>query len=191
MFDGGFNVSDSWEFMARSIMSETATSVALEALDGAVARVREHNDTAEIRLAFAALAEGTWWVAAIDERLQKGFGGMKSKAARFYRDERDRDENGEHVRGFLWARDRHTHQLTVSMDVDEPLSLEEDLGGVSRLSPSFRWRPSADLYEPEETRSPAGSRETYDRLLAGQSAWGTLDRCARWFHRMAGHSKRS
>ena len=188
MPDDGFNVTDAWEFMAHSVMGETPTSVALEALDAAVARVREHNETREIRPAFAALTEGTWWVAAIDERLLKGLGGVKSDAARLYREERDRDENGEYVLGFLWARDRHTHQLPVSMDRDNTPFFGGG-GGVLHISPGFRWRPSADLYEPEESRSPAGSRAAYDRLLAGQSAWKTLNRCARWFHRMAGHAE--
>jgi len=47
-----------WPFMAHTIMRETPTSVAVEALDSAIARL--HNLKREdIRPAFAALAEDT------------------------------------------------------------------------------------------------------------------------------------
>lgn len=175
-----------WELQARSVMSETATSLALEALDATKSRLRDLNeDATNIRPAFAALAEGTWWVAAIDERIIKGLGGRRSAGAQAYQVERGRSVDGEHVAGVLWARDRHTHQLMVTMGRDTDGLFSK--GRLLHISPGFMWVPSSDIYEPDESRSPASWRASYDRLLAGRSAWKTLGRCSRWFHRMAGH----
>ena len=174
-----------WPFMARTIMGETATSVALEALDAAIARLKGL-DRPDLRPAFAALVEGTWWVAAIDERLLKGFGGVRSARSGFYCAARDVAEHGKYVRGFLWARDRHTHQLPFSMDHDDtPFFGGKD--SFLYISAGLIWRPSEELFEPSESRSKIGWKTTYEELLAGKSAWKTLSRCSRWYHQMAGH----
>lgn len=174
-----------WEFMAISVMGSTAPSIALEGLDAAVERVRALNeDQLNIRPAFVALTEGTWWVAALDEHMNQRLG---REAARHYKMGRDKDQDGRFIRGFLWARDRHTHQLPVSMDRDDTW-LFGSKRGVMHISAGFRWLPSEQLYEPEAMRDKRpGWRQAYDDLLAGQSAWKTLNRCSRWFHKMAGH----
>lgn len=175
-----------WELTAHAVMRETTTSVALEALDAAVGRLRDLNDSHEnIRPAFAALAEGTWWVAAIDERLVNALG---AERASLYQAERAESEDGRYVPAFLWARDRHTHQLPFSMGRDTS-PLFGSGSGVLHVSPGFIWKPSTDLFEPEDRRHRRSDwRAAYDELLAGRSAWKSLARCARWFHRMAGHS---
>ena len=171
--------------MAHAVMRETTTSVALEALDAAVTRLRDLNDEREnIRPAFAALAEGTWWVAAIDEQMVSRLG---TDRAALYQAERAASEDGRYVPGFLWARDRHTHQLPFSMGRDTtPLF---GGSGVLHISPGFIWKPSAELFEPDDPRRKRPEwRAAFDTLLAGRSAWKSLNRCARWFHRMAGHA---
>jgi len=174
-----------WPFMARTIMGETPTSVALEALDLAIARLHRLNRD-DIRPAFAALAEGTWWVAAIDERLLNGFGGPKTQRSNYYRNARNRSGDGKYVGAFLWARDRHTHQLPFSMGHNDTPFFGSD-EGMPEIGAGFIWRPADEMFEPSDSRSPAGSRDAYVELLAGESAWATMQRCSRWFHHMAGH----
>ena len=183
--DANVDPKHDWPFMARSIMGETATSVALESLDSAIARLRELTQN-DIRPAFAALAEGTWWVAAIDERLLNGFGGVNSVRSSYYREARSRSEVGKYVPAFLWARDRHTHQLPFSMDHDD-IPFFGGGSGVLNISAGFVWRPAEEMLEPTDSRSPAGSRDAYEELLERESAWATMERCSRWFHEMAGH----
>jgi len=177
-----------WELVARKIMGETSTSAALEALSASVGRLQLLNDSTEnIRPAYAALAEGTWWVAALDERILNGLGSSKNKMVDAYRAERDAHIDGRFIRGFLWARDRHTHQLPFSMSRDTTPFLGSGRG-VIYISPGFIWRPSDQLDEPlEGRRSHPEWRPVYDELLAGKSARKSLSHCARWFHLMAGH----
>lgn len=92
--------SEDWWLRARSISGEVATSVALEAIDNAVMRLQPLR-RAEIRQAFVAIAEGTWWVAALDEQLMKRLGGQKSVRAALYRETRYADSDGQFIRGFL------------------------------------------------------------------------------------------
>lgn len=175
-----------WRFQAQSVLGQTPASVALEAIDGAIDRLQPLNRES-IRPAFAALAEGTWWVAALDERICEGLGGKKAPAAKQYRAARNASLDGRYVEGFLWARDRHTHQLPFSMTHDDTPCFGGG-AGVLYISAGLTWRPSAELHEPEGSRhARAGWRSAYDDLLAGHTAWHTLDRCSRWFHWLAGH----
>lgn len=174
-----------WGFQTISVMGDTAPSIALEGLDAAMERVRTLNeDPLQIRPAFVALTEGTWWVAALDEHMVKRLGKEQSKK---YQAARDDDENGKYIRGFLWARDRHTHQLPVSMDRDNTW-LFGSTTSVIHISPGFRWLPSADLFEPTDPKYQRPEwRAVYEELFEGKSAWKTLARASRWFHQMAGH----
>lgn len=175
-----------WRFQAQSILGETPASVALEAIDEAIDRLRPL-DRASIRPAFAALAEGTWWVAALDERICEGLGGKGASAAKQYKAARSASSDGQYVEAFLWARDRHTHQLPFSMTHDDTPFFGGG-GGVIHISAGLTWRPSSELHEPEDSRhARAAWRSTYDDLLAGHTAWHTLERCSRWFHWLAGH----
>lgn len=167
-----------WKLQAKVILTETATSAAVDALSSAVDRLGLLNKSSgDISAAYAALAEGTWWVAALDERVLKGLG-EKDKWA--YRAERDAHDDGRYVRGFLWARDRHTHQLPFSMDRDETSFFGGP--GVLYITPGLIWKPSGELDEPlTGKRSHPEWRPVYEELLAGKSAWKSLSRCSRWF----------
>jgi hypothetical protein len=176
-----------WWFQAQSAMGKTPTSVALEAIDAAISRLRPLARK-DIRPAFAALAEGTWWVAALDEQVIERLGGNKAERAKEYIAARDSSEDGRYIQAFLWARDRHTHQLPFSMTHDDTSFFSGP--GVVHISSGLTWRPSAELSEPENRRhSRAAWRSSYDSLLAGQSAWKTLYRCSLWFHWLAGHDR--
>jgi hypothetical protein len=176
-----------WQFQSQSILGETPASVALEAIDGAIDRLRPH-DRAGIRPAFAALAEGTWWVAALDERIREGLGGKSAPATHRYVTTRNASPDGQYVQAFLWARDRHTHQLPFSMTHDDTAFFGSG-DNVLSISAGLTWRPSSELHEPEGHRhARAAWRGAYDALLAGKTAWHTLERCSRWFHWLAGHT---
>lgn len=176
-----------WRFMAQTVMAGTTVSVALEAIDSSVRRLQPLG-RADIRPAFAALAEGTWWVAAIDEQIVEGLGGRKSPFAQEYKAARDHSVYGKHIRGFLWARDRHTHQLPFSMDHDDT-SFFGDPNSVIHINAGLVWRASNEMIESVDSRHQRERwRDVYDELLAGHSAWGTLEACSSWFHWLAGHS---
>jgi len=178
--------SDDWPHVARSIMGEIPTSVALEAVDAAVARL-QRLASSDVRGAFAASAEGAWWIAALDERLQTRLGGIKSPRARHYRSERNMSDDGRYVQGFLWARDRHTHQLPFSVERDSTPFLGGS-EGVLHIGGGLVWLPASELHAPEGSRHERLEwREVYEQLMAGRSPCETLQHCSRWFHQMAGH----
>lgn len=175
-----------WWLRARSVSGEDATSVALGAIDEAVGRLQPLGRL-EIRQAFVAIAEGTWWVAALDEQFRKRLGGRDSERSSRYAATRDADPDGQYVRGFLWARDRHTHQLPFSSAHDDAPAFGHP-DAVIHLSRGLVWRPSSQLSKPERVNWERPEwRDVYDELMAEQQLAPTLARCAEWFHKLAGH----
>ncbi|MBF4575193.1 hypothetical protein [Frondihabitans sp. VKM Ac-2883] len=176
-----------WSLITRRLSGDTATSVALEAIDGALVRL-QGLDESQIRQAFSAIAEGTWWVAALDEQLVKGLRQLPA-SMQAYKAARDADEHGRYIRGFLWVRNRHTHQLPFTAEHDDTSAFGHK-DAVIKLSKGLIWRPSEDL-PPADRRFKENQdhRGAYDDLLAGQSLWQTLWRCSEWFHAAAGHDR--
>lgn len=173
-----------WWLITRTLSGEIAASVALEAILGAEERLR-YLGRAEIRQAFTAIAEGTWWVAALDEQLLKGLGGYRPALASAYKSDRDEDEDGQYIRAFLWARNRHAHQLPFTTSHDDDLAQRRS-GVRSKFSQELIWEASEKLPPVEKQYADKRRRSVYDQLLAGQPINDTLYHCARWFNKAAG-----
>lgn len=175
-----------WWLLTQAISGEIATSVALEAIDGALHRL-EGFGRQEIREAFPAIAEATWWVAALDEQLGKRLAQTGSTFRDRYRAARDTDPEGQYVLGFLWARNGHTHQLPFTTEHDDTPAFGQP-DAVLYISKGLIWKPSADYAMPDPGfRTNTQWLAAYDRLMAGESLTGTLSHCSEWFHRVAGH----
>ncbi len=159
-----------------------AARAALRGLEGAVARhLRDRADARDPRrleVAFASLVESTWWIASLDGHLwQEG----KTPEGERYRRLRDGDTDGRYVSAMIWARDRHYHQLPFSAEVDETPFFGSRGGPPFHISSGLIWRTSAELAADGERRSPAGSREAFDRYVAGKKTGVALSHCLQWF----------
>jgi len=176
--------STEWWLTTHTIFEDDSASVALEAILASEERLRGLGRR-EMRFAFRAITEGTWWVAALDEQLRSRLTTRLPSLSAAYSSDRNADENGQYVPAFLWARNRHAHQLPFTTMHDDELAVRQ--GGVpSKFSEELKWMASAD-YPPVEKRfEDAGRRDVYDRLLAGQPINATLYQCALWFNKAAG-----
>lgn len=173
-----------WWLITRTLSGEIAASVALEAILGAEERLR-YLGRAEIRQAFTAIAEGTWWVAALDEQLLKGLRMYRPALASEYLSDRDKDEDGKYIRAFLWARNRHAHQLPFTTFHDDDLAQRRS-GVRSKFSQELIWQASDKLPPVEKKYVDKRRRAVYDLLLAGKPINETLYHCALWFNKAAG-----
>jgi hypothetical protein len=156
----------------------TTLSWALAALRGAnerhlTARHRFDDDDATARpAAYASMAEATWWIAALDERLWCHHGAG-------YQAARDAHEFGGAVRGILWARDRHSHQLGKTAGRDDRGLYDPEPGGVLHLSRGFVWQPAQGIAAAAKGKD--GRRPDYEQFVAGRSSLEPLARAAEWF----------
>lgn len=160
-----------------------AARAALRGLEAAVTRhLHDRSDARDPRgleVAFASLVESTWWIASLDGYLwQEG----KTPEGKRYRQLRDHDTNGRYVPAMIWARDRHYHQLPFSAEVDEtPFFSPAGSGRLFYISPGLIWRTSAELAVDGARRSPNGSREAFEMLVAGKKTGAALSYCLQWF----------
>jgi hypothetical protein len=150
------------------------------ALAGFRAAKQRHQDASNRRSkqdAYISLAEAAWWICAIDEHLERLYGES-------YRTARQQDENGDVIVGIRWARDRHTHQLPVTLD-DDPTPFFGGGKGIIDLNAGIRWRALAELpavapkYDSEGKKTAA-----YASRLAGHGTWKALELCDRWFTKL-------
>lgn len=174
--------SPDWWLVTRTISGQLATSVAFEAILASEERL-QNLGRADLRFAFRALAEGTWWVAALDEQLVSQLKAAGSALVAAYKADRSHDPDGQYIQAFLWVRNRHSHQLPFSTRYSGPPA-----GGnvPSRYSQELVWVPSSS-FPPAAKRyeDPAG-HAAYDRLLAGQPINETLYHSLLWFSKVAG-----
>lgn len=173
-----------WWLITRAISGEDATSVAFDAILAAEERLRNLGRN-EIRFAFTAIVEGTWWIAALEEQLRKRLRGYHPSLLAEYDRARDRDADGQYIRAFLWARNRHAHQLPFTTAFDEALARRR--GGVpSKYSEELVWGTSASLPPVDKGYEDEVRGALYDELLAGSPINATLYHCALWFNKVAG-----
>lgn len=174
--------------MAQTALGETPTSAALEALDAARARLAPLAPS-DIRTAFAAVAEATWWVAALDERIVTALGGRSSPEAQTYQAARERSDSGRYVTPLLWARDRISHQLPFHIRNDDTPFLGHPRA-IVYISPGLVWRPSEELTSLGRGHHKRDRwRPAYDALLVDESIKTAPTRCSHWFHELAGHTR--
>lgn len=185
--DGTQSAPIDWNLLSVAVSKQLAPSVALEAIDGASARLGAVGGS-EIREAFAAIAEGTWWVMALDEQLRTQLKHHGVEYSRTYESVRNADADGRYVRGFSWARDRLTHQLPFSAENDEtPFFATGHPSAVLVISKGFIWRRADQLPSAPSGHDHPERRQAYVDYLEGESLRHTLARASAWFHKAAGH----
>jgi hypothetical protein len=162
-----------------------AMALALLALRGSVGRLQ--SVIGDYRKArgplWTAAVESTWWIAALDEQLRKVHG-------HGYKIVRDSDSDGYVVRGVLFARDRHMHQLALSAGHDDtPFFGGKDGGGYGPpfyISPGPIWREVNDLPPPDPRRGSSDEwKDVYVDHMAGTRIDGGLVHGLLWFDKVA------
>jgi hypothetical protein len=112
------------------------------------------------------LAEALWWATCLDEALD---------AQLSYAERRDRDVQGQHVRGARFARNRINHQLVLALERSEGRRYPKTF--PVRFF-EFLWLPVDRL--PDHRADPKGQAQ-YERHLAGNPVRLTLHAAASWF----------
>jgi hypothetical protein len=127
----------------------------------------------DVSRAYISMFEATIWTSALDQQLCTFYGGSYKRA-------RDQDECGVVVNAVRWARDRHAHQLPVTLNEDPTPFLGGNFFPL-KLSLGVRWREFSELPPAEERyRNPAGEL-AYRKHLEGHNSGKTLEKCDRWF----------
>jgi hypothetical protein len=151
-----------------------ALSLALCALRAASSRHRYAHEQRDLPVGYASLVESAMWITALDERLWKLHGQP-------YKDARNSDQHGQVVLGIVWARDRHTHQLPVTVAEDHTPFFGTGRGIVA-LSKGIYWRPAAEIPPPDPGHPrPPEWKIAYETHVAGRSSWKPISMCERWF----------
>lgn len=155
--------------------SATALLWSLEALRQVRDRLAELKaDLSNARDAYIGAVQGVWWVCALDEQSWEfeRLGYSARRAA---------SPDGRTVNGLKWVRDRHTHQLPLSVAKDETPFFP---GPPFHLVPdSFVWAPRHALQAgpPSKDHDKHGWQSDYDNYVGGQSVPKTLSLAIRWF----------
>lgn len=103
------------------------------------------------------------WACALDEALARVYGAP-------YEAFRTGHEAARVIDGVRYARNRVAHQFQVVLEVTSGASFPAELPIVFF---EYRWRPSADLPEPDRAGQD-GRRASYDAMVAGVPAYRTL-----------------
>jgi len=117
--------------------------------------------------------EATMWVTAINDQLDVLYGTS-------YREARDQDRYGIVVPGVRWARNRHAHQLPVTLDEDQTPFFGGGKGIIS-LSVGMRWRKVSELPPPDPKYRDSTGEAAYQARLEGRNSGKTLAACDLWF----------
>ncbi len=144
----------------------------IQALDLAYERHMVARDGHSLLLAWASAAECVWWICALDEQLHE-----LHKTA--YEVARRADSDGKYVDGLRWVRDRHTHQLPITSELDRTPFLGGKSGRDFYISPGFIWLPVDQVPDDPKNRRP-DLREVYAELIAGTKSSGALYCARRW-----------
>ncbi len=128
---------------------------------------------------WTAAVEAVWWVAALDDLLDKVVG----KEA--YRPARDADDCGRVVLGLRWLRHLHIHEVAITGagGPKKPFFPPPGADYVVYISPSNRWLPSNKL-KPRESDPNLALRAIYDEEVAGLPLSMTTERAAIWHDRV-------
>lgn len=140
---------------------------ALYGFHGAKLRFDHHEHDHGPADVIVPLAEALWWATTLDEALANGDPTYDSR--------RNRDHEGQHVRGARFARNRINHQLVLAIERTEGMRFP--MSFPMRFH-DFLWLPM-DLL-PEGRPDPVG-QQRYEQHLAGRPARLTLHAAAGWF----------
>lgn len=129
--------------------------------------------------AWAAAVESVWWALTIDESLERAIGKNP------YRASRNADRYGQVVDGLRWLRNRHAHEVVVTMSGPPARNfLDPPPGGIVYITRSLRWKPSEGIHAVDPRAKDAPGRtlqESYDLHVANRSVAATTDAAANWF----------
>ncbi len=143
------------------------------------AGVRSQATSSDAFATWTAAVEAVWWVAALDDLLDKVVGKEK------YRPVRDADDCGRVVRGLRWLRHLHIHEVAITGagGPKKPFFAPPGEDYVLYISPSNRWLPSDNL-KPRDTDSDLALRAIYDEVVAGLPLSMATDRAVVWHDRV-------
>lgn len=122
-------------------------------------------------VAFIGGAEAVWWVAALDEACEKW-------EPDGYNHRRDCDERGRMVGGLRWLRDRHTHQIPISVSRDQTALFP---GPPFHISAGYIWRQGDELPAPDAGHTHSVRRSHYGDHVAGITVWKSCAQAVAWF----------
>lgn len=147
--------------------------LALAGFRAAKARHEHARDHRDLDSSYVSAFEATMWIVAINDQL-------RSLYSRSYESARDNNTYGMVMRGVLWVRNRHAHQLPVTVDED-PTTVFDGSKGIISLSAGIRWRKVAELPPPDPRfQDPTGEAD-YRTHLEGRSTNSVLTSCDLWF----------
>ncbi|MFS8096785.1 hypothetical protein LFM09_06545 [Lentzea alba] len=133
-------------------------------------QARDHRD---LENSYTSAVEATMWVVAINDQLRKFY-------SHSYENARDNNTYGMVMRGVLWVRNRHAHQLPVTVDED-PTTFFGGTKGIISLSAGMRWRKVAELPPPDRRFLDPTGEANYQTHLEGRSTNDVLNSCDLWF----------
>jgi hypothetical protein len=122
---------------------------------------------------YTSMFEATMWVTAINDQLETFYGQSYGTA-------RDQDRYGVVILGVRWARNRHAHQLPITLDVDQTPFFGGGKGIIS-LSVGMRWRKVSELPAPDPRHPDQKGENKYRAHLEGRNTGKTLAACDLWF----------
>jgi hypothetical protein len=143
------------------------------------AGVRSEATSSDAFATWTAAVEAVWWVAALDDLLDKVVGKKE------YRPARAADDCGQVVLGLRWLRHLHIHEIAVTGTggPKKPFFPPPRASYVVYISPSNRWLPSAEL-KPRESDPNLSLRDSYDAVVAGLPLSMATDRAVVWHDRV-------
>ncbi|NKE59707.1 hypothetical protein FXN61_24005 [Lentzea sp. PSKA42] len=146
---------------------------ALAGFRAARSRHEEARAARDLGSSYTSAVEATMWVIAINDQLEKLYG-------QSYKGARDQDTYGLVTRGVRWVRNRHAHQLPVTVDED-PTTFFGGTKGIISLNAGIRWREVSEL-PPPDPRFPDPDGETaYRAHMEGRGTHKALAMCDLWF----------
>jgi hypothetical protein len=147
--------------------------LALVGFRDAKSRHHEARTVRDVDHAYTSVVEAAMWVIAINDQLTTLY-------SQSYESARNRDPYGAVIQGVRWARNRHAHQLPVTVDEDQTPFFGGGKG-IFSLSVGMRWRKVSELPPPNPKHPDETGERMYRTHLEGQNTGKTLDRCDRWF----------
>lgn len=145
----------------------------------ALAGARSEATRSDAFATWTAAVEAVWWVAALDDLLDKIVGPA------VYRPVRNSDDCGRVVHGLRWLRHLPIHELSITGagGPKRPFFPPPGANYVIYISPLNRWLPSHQLRSLENERNPE-QRDSYDAVVAGWPLSTATERALVWHDRV-------
>jgi hypothetical protein len=140
-----------------------AMSLAHQGLTGAAWRTLDAARRKHLLSCAVAATEALHWICALDEQLEKGSPGYKSR--------RNQDTDGSVLLGLRHVRDRAMHQVVICTAQDVRSFFDPPPGGVVYIASSFPiWTPAEMLPQAEGRYRSKGREKAYAEQIAERAA---------------------